>query len=293
MRVIAHEVRDLKSVVTAVLDPSGVLLEANAGFMQLLGNSPARRIGANVALLFSKPAFTELAAARATEGGEIHRGTLSLLGADGQVLDLPGTAWRTAYGICVVAEYDIEAMRKAAFRQQASGATQRELRFVESSLTDKLTGTGNRDRLEQSLMVEVSRVRRTGHPLSALMAVVDGFGQIVQAHGQPAADKVLARFGYLLRLLTRPTDIPARFEGEQFIVLLPHTPIEHAGIVARRIDQALASQRIDPLESPVAATFGIAQFAHGEDAETFLKRLQTAVTKAKKSPGDTIGVATV
>ncbi len=291
MRAIAHEVQDLKSVVTAVLDPSGVLLEANAGFMQLLGNSPARRIGANVALLFSKPAFAELAAARATEGGVIHRGTLSFLGADGQVLDLPGTAWRTAYGISVVAEYDIDAMRKAAFRQQASGATQRELRFVESSLTDKLTGTGNRDRLEQALMVEVSRVRRTGYPLSALMAVVDGFGQIVQAHGQPTADKVLARFGYLLRLLTRPTDIPARFEGEQFIVLLPHTPIEHAGIVARRIDQALATQQIEPLESPIAATFGIAQFAHGEDAETFLKRLQTAVTKAKKSPGDTIGVA--
>lgn len=292
MRVIAHEIQELKSVVAAVLDPSGVLLEANTGFMQLLGNSPARRIGANVALLFSKPAFTELAAARATEGGEIHRGTLSFLGADGQVLDLPGCAWRTAFGISVVAEYDIEAMRKAAFRQEASGLAQRELRFVEAALTDKLTGTGNRDRLEQALMVEVSRVRRTGHPLSALMAVVEGYGQIVAGHGQPAADKVLARFGYLLRLLTRPTDIPARFEAEQFIVLMPHTAIDHASVVARRIDQALATQKIEPLEAPVAAAFGIAQFAQGEDAETFLKRLQTAVSKAKKSPGDTIGVST-
>ncbi len=290
MRVIPAEVQDLKSVVAAVLDPSGVLLEANAGFMSLLGNSPARRIGANVALLFSKPAFTELATARAVEGGEIHRGTLSFLGADGQVLELPGSAWRTAYGISVVAEFDVEALRKSAFRNEAGAFAQRELRYIEASLTDKLTGTGNRDRLEQALMVETSRVRRTGSPLSALMAGIEGFGQITEKHGK-AADKVLARFGYLLRLLTRPTDIPARFEGEQFVVLLPHTTLDQAGAVARRIDQALATQRIEPLDGPVSAIFGIAQFAHGEDAASFLKRLQSAVAKAKKSPGDTVGVS--
>ena len=291
MRVIAQEVQPLKSVVAAVLDPSGVLLEANAGFMLLLGDSPARRIGANVALLFTKPAFGDLAAARATEGGEIHRGTLGVIGADGQSLDLPGSAWRTAFGICVVAEYDVEAMRKAAFRLEAGAHAQRELRFVETSLTDKLTGTGNRDRLEQALMVEVSRVRRTAGPLSALMAVVEGFGQIRANHGQPAADKVLARFGYLLRLLTRPTDIAARFDGEQFVVLMPHSSVDQAGVVARRIDAALSSQKIDPLEGPVAATFGIAQFSNGEEAEAFLKRLENAVTRAKKSPGDTVGSA--
>ena len=291
MRVIPAEVQDLKSVVAAVLDPSGVLLEANAGFMSLLGNSPARRIGANVALLFSKPAFAELSAARAIEGGEIHRGALSFLGADGQVVELPGGAWRTAHGICVVAEFDVEALRESAFRNEANSFAQRELRYIEASMTDKLTGTGKRDRLEQALMVETSRTRRTGAPLSALMAGIDGFAQIAEEHGK-AADKVLARFGYLLRLLTRPTDIPTRFEGEQFVVLLPHTSLDQAGVVARRIDQALATQRIEPLEAPVAATFGIAQFAHGEDAAAFLKRLQSAVAKAKKSPGDTVGVST-
>ena len=291
MRVIAQEVQHLKSVVAAVLDASGVLLEANAGFMNLLGDSPARRIGANVALLFTKPAFNDLAAARAAEGGEIHRGTLGFIGADGRSLTLPGSAWRTAFGICVVAEYDIEAMRKAAFRQEAGGQVQRELRFVEASLTDKLTGTGNRDRLEQALMVEVSRVRRTASPLSALMAVIEGFDRIRDNHGQAAGDKVLARFGYLLRLLTRPTDIAARFDGEQFVILMPHTTVDYAGMVARRIDEALSSRKIDPLEAPVTATFGIAQFANGEDAEAFLKRLQNAVTRAKKSPGDTVGAA--
>ena len=64
MRVIAQELQELRSVIAAVLDPAGVLLEANAGFMQLLGNSPARRIGANVALLFAQPLFADLLAVK-------------------------------------------------------------------------------------------------------------------------------------------------------------------------------------------------------------------------------------
>ncbi len=293
MRVIAPEVQDLKSVIVAVLDPSGVLLEANAGFMALLGNSPARRIGANVALLFTKPAFTELSAARTAEGGEIHRGTLGFIGADGEVLDLPGHALRSAYGICVVAEYDVEAMRRAlTANRQPGGFAQRELRFVETSMTDSLTGTGNRDKLEQSLAIEISRVRRTGLNLSALMTGVDGFEAICEQFGKAAGDKVLARMGYLLRLLTRPTDIPARFEGEKFVVLMPHTNLDQAHTVAHRIDHALETQKFESIDSTVSATFGIAQFNQGEDSAVFTKRLQTAISKAQQSPGDTVGVAT-
>lgn len=293
MRVIPQEVKDLKSVVAAVLDPAGVLLEANAGFMDLLGTSPARRIGANVALLFTKPAFTDLATAKASEGGEIHRGTLGFIGADGQALELPGSAWRTAFGICVVAEYDVEALRKAGHKRDSGSVAQRELRYVEASLTDALTGTGTRERLDQALGTEISRVRRSGLPLSAMMAGVDGFDQICEQHGQASCDKLLTRFGYLLRLLTRPTDVPARFDAERFVVLLPHTSLDQAGAVARRLDNALGTQKIDSIEGPVGATFGIAQFIQGEDAVAFLRRLQGAVAKAQQSPGDTVGVATV
>lgn len=292
MKVIAAEIQDLKSVVAAVLDPSGMLLEANAGFMDLLGNSPARRIGANVALLFTKPAFADLAATRAAEGGGIHRGTLGFIGADGQALELPGSVWRTAFGICVVAEYDVEALRKAGHKRDPGSFAQRELRYVEAALTDPLTGTGTRERLDQAIAAEISRVQRTAQPLSALMAGVDAFAQICEQHGQAACDKLLARFGYLLRLLTRPTDVPARLDDERFVVLLPHTNLGQAGAVARRLDSALGAQRLDSIDAPVGATFGIAQFSPGEDAAAFVRRLQGAVAKAQQSPGDTVGVAT-
>ncbi len=289
MRVIAQELQELKSVVAAVLDPSGLLLEANAGFMHLLGTSPARRIGANVALLFTKPAFTELASAKATEGGEIFRGTLGLIGADGQALDLPGYAWRSAFGICVIAEYDLDALQAAGRKHASAGFAQRELRYVEASLTDQVTGTGNRERLDEAIATEISRVRRTGLALSALITRIERLGQIGDRHGQEGTDKVLARFGYLLRLLTRPTDIAARYDAEQFVVLMPHTTLAQAGVVARRIHQALVTRPMEPLGETVAAGFGMAQFTQGEDAASFVRRLQGALANGNQSQSPAAG----
>ncbi len=293
MRVISPDLQDLKSVAAAVLDPAGVLLEANAGFMQLLGTSPARRIGANVSLLLVKPSFAELAAAKATEGGEIHCGAFTVIGSDGQSLDLPGRAWRSAFGICIVAEHDIEAMQlaRADEKHNRAAAGEREVRYVEATLTDKVSGTGTRERFDEALAIEVSRVRRSGLPLSGLMASIEGFEGIVARQGSEVGDKVLARFGYLLRLLTRPTDVPARFDTGRFAVLLPHTNLDRASVVALRIDQALNSQKIESLEGSISADFGIAQFAQGEDAAAFVRRLQGAVAKAQQSPGDTVGSA--
>jgi diguanylate cyclase (GGDEF)-like protein len=286
MRVIGQEVQDLKSVAAAVLDPAGLLLEANAGFMQLLGNSPARRIGANVALLFTRPSFVELSAAKATEGGDLYKGPFRVIDASGQTLELPGRAWRSAFGICVVAEYDIDAVREAARKREASGAPERELRFVEASLTDKLTGTGNRERLEESLTMEISRVRRTGLALSALMAGIDRMDEITARYGQAGGDKLLARFGFLLRLLTRPTDVAARYEAEQFVVLMPHTRLDQGRTVARRVHKALAAELVEPLLEPATASFGLAEFQPGEEASAFIKRLQSGLAKARQTGGD-------
>lgn len=285
MRVIAHDFQNLRSVVAAVLDNTGVLLEANAGFMHLLGSSPARRIGANVALLFAQPAFTELAALRATEGGEIFSGKLSVVDSTGRTLELPGRVWRSAAGLCVLAEYDVESLGQPA-HQRAAALPDREVRVVEAALTDKISGTGNREKLDSSLAVEITRVRRTGLPLSAMMGSVDQFAEITGEKGHQTGKKVLARFGYLLRLLTRPTDIPARFEGDEFVVLMPHTRVDQGLVVARRIRTALGTELVEPLQMPVAASFGVAQFQPGEDAPAFLARLKSALEKARKTGGD-------
>ena len=67
---------------------------------------------------------------------------------------------------------------------------------------------------------------------------------------------------------------------------MPHTNLDQAHTVARRIDHALETQKFESIDSTVSATFGIAQFNQGEDSAAFTKRLQSAVTKAQQSPGD-------
>ena len=279
MRVIAQELQELRSVIAAVLDPAGVLLEANAGFMQLLGNSPARRIGANVALLFAQPLFADLLAVKAAEGGLVFRGGLKVIDASGRTLELPGQAWRTAFGVCVLAEYDIESIQAAA--PQAS-AVQREVRVVDTSLVDKISGTGNRESLDQSLATEISRVRRTGLPLTALMTAIDSFDELSVEKSLPSGRKLIARLGYLLRLLTRPTDVTARFEGDEFVVLLPHTNLEQGAVVARRIGAAIANEPNDPR---LSASFGMTELQIDEDAGSFLRRLRATFERARQSGG--------
>ena len=278
MRVIAQELQELRSVIAAVLDPAGVLLEANAGFMHLLGNSPARRIGANVALLFAQPLFADLLAVKAAEGGLIFRGALKVIDASGRTLDLPGQVWRTAFGVCVLAEYDIESIQATAPKVSA---VQREVRVVETALTDKISGTGNRESLDQALATEITRVRRTGLPLTAFMTAIDSFDALSVEKSLPSGRKLIARFGYLLRLLTRPTDIAARFEGDEFVVLL-HTNLEQGAVVARRIGAAIANE---PGEPRLTASFGMTELQVDEDAGSFLRRLQATFERARETGG--------
>jgi len=160
--------------------------------------------------------------------------------------------------------------------------TQREGQLVEASLTDALTGVGNRRKLEQALAIEISRVRRGGGSLSAIMADIDHFKRVNDVYGHGTGDKVLAHFGALLRSMTRPTDIVARFGGEEFFVLMPNTPLAQAAAKAEQLRSALAAERIEPLEEPITASFGAAELALDETGEALLKRVDTALYQAKE-----------
>jgi diguanylate cyclase (GGDEF)-like protein len=188
--------------------------------------------------------------------------------------------WRTAYGVCVLAEYDVESIQALAGKAGDAVAVQREVRVVEASLVDKISGTGNRESLDQAIATEISRVRRTGLPLTAFMTAIDSFDALSVEKSLPSGRKLIARFGYLLRLLTRPTDVAARFEGDEFVVLLPHTKLEQGAIVARRIGAAIANE---PNEPRLSASFGMTELQVDEDAGSFLRRLQATFERARQS----------
>jgi two-component system cell cycle response regulator len=303
---------DLEAMVTiaaAVLDAKGVLLEANAGFLRLLPPGCGQPVGAIAARFFIQPPFSALCAAPADPGKESYRGLMTIGDYEGKTRTLLGRVWRTCAGVRVLAEYDIaelerlnDAMldlnREASDARQALARAnvalrQREAQSALASLTDALTGLGNRRRLDEALAIEIGRAVRTGGKLGAVMADIDHFKRVNDRYGHGAGDKVLARVGALLKSQTRATDIVARFGGEEFMVLMPLASLEQSAAKAEQLRRALSAQPIDPLPEPVTASFGVAELRTGEDAESFLERVDAALYAAKRGGRDRVVAAAI
>ena len=108
-------------------------------------------------------------------------------------------------------------------------------RLLEKAIRDHLTKLYNRLYLEEEMPKEIERARRYSYPVSLIMFDLDGFKEINDCYGHQMGDEVLKRFADLLRSRIRTTDIPVRYGGEEFIVVLPHTYGEEAYKVAERI----------------------------------------------------------
>ena len=283
----------------AVLDGNGVLLETNSGFMRLIEAEGAPRPGISVAHFFLQPTFAVLSSTAAGPDGEIYRGLLTIGDCAGKTRTLRARIWRTGAALRVLAEFDVEELERlydsvlelnrdyagaqAALAQANLRLQQREAEIVAVSLTDALTGVGNRRRLEQALTLEVSRVKRSGTRLCAVMADLDFFKRINDGYGHEAGDRVLASFGALLQAQTRPTDIVARFGGEEFVILMPDSDLANALAAAQRIRATLAAARIEPLPAEVTASFGVAELGAGEQGDALLRRIDGALYAAKQA----------
>jgi diguanylate cyclase (GGDEF)-like protein len=100
---------------------------------------------------------------------------------------------------------------------------------------DPLTHVYNRGFLEDQLLRELERYRRTNEPVSFLMVDVDGFKQVNTDHGHPVGDLVLSTLAHLLESKVRQIDVVARYGGDEFGIILPDTIGEHAAVTAERV----------------------------------------------------------
>jgi diguanylate cyclase (GGDEF)-like protein len=152
------------------------------------------------------------------------------------------------------------------------------------AITDELTQLANRRRFTETLAVEVRRAERFGDPLSLVLADLDDFKQINDRYGHQAGDEVLRRFSDVLRDNVRDFDLPVRYGGEEFAVLLPETGLDGAEQLARRLQVALLALRLPEIggdRPPVTASFGVAAFPAARSAEELLSAADGALYRAK------------
>ncbi|MBL8763336.1 MAG: diguanylate cyclase [Phycisphaerae bacterium] len=152
---------------------------------------------------------------------------------------------------------------------------------------DGLTGLGNRAAFNKRWAQETSGNRRYGTPLSLLIVDIDHFKKINDTYGHPAGDEVLIGFAKLLQKECRETDIPCRYGGEEFALIMPSTSPADAAQVAERIRVAVAGVTWPRHpEHHVTASFGVAGVAQTPcplSAEAWLEAADKNLYSSKKS----------
>jgi diguanylate cyclase (GGDEF)-like protein len=162
------------------------------------------------------------------------------------------------------------------------------------AITDELTQLANRRRFTETLAVEVRRAERFGDPLALVLADLDDFKQINDRYGHQAGDEVLRRFADVLRENVRDFDLPVRYGGEEFAVLLPEADLVGGEQLARRLQTALLRLRLPEIGSdrpPVTASFGVAAFPQARTAEEILSAADGALYRAKAAGKNRVACA--
>jgi len=129
----------------------------------------------------------------------------------------------------------------------------------EHSLRDGLTGCFNRTHALEVLDVELRRARRSRQPLSLIMFDLDHFKDVNDRYGHLCGDAVLAAVGVRMRDVLRGSDLKCRYGSEEFLVLLPETPLEGATRVADSLRRELAGLPIHWKDETlsITASFGV------------------------------------
>ena len=156
----------------------------------------------------------------------------------------------------------------------------------EEARVDPKTGLFNARYFAAELREELARAGRMDRPMSIIMADLDLLRDINNSYGHLAGDAVLKGIAEVFRKQLRHYDVPARFGGEEFAILLPETPPEQALEIAERIRRAVADRRfeVETSSEPIRATIslGVAGFPKdGTDPNELIHQADLAVYRAK------------
>ncbi len=127
----------------------------------------------------------------------------------------------------------------------------------EISARDSLTGLYNRWYVMEKIDSEMNRAVRHGHPMALLMIDLDHFKQINDSFGHPAGDQVLRSVGQVLKESCRVYDVPGRYGGEEFCIVLPDTFVKNTTMVAERIRTRLESTPLSVGDNSIIVTASI------------------------------------
>ncbi len=156
------------------------------------------------------------------------------------------------------------------------------------SLTDPLTGLGNRKYFDRSIGVAVQQALASGQPLSLLMFDIDHFKSFNDSYGHLTGDQVLRLVGMSLKQNMKGQDITARYGGEEFAVVLPNTALRQALTVADHIRRAVMAKELKKKSTGeilgrVTISVGVSMLKPGDDTDSLIERADACLYAAKRN----------
>jgi len=150
---------------------------------------------------------------------------------------------------------------------------------------DQLTGALNRRGLDEAVDVEMKRADRNRSPFSVALIDIDNFKRLNDTLGHQAGDRALTHLTQVIKETLRPTDAVGRYGGEEFLILLPDTPLEAAVETIQRLQRDLTKKFFLHNNEKILVTFsaGVALRIEGEDQEDLIGRADKAMYQAKQT----------
>lgn len=215
--------------------------------------------------------------------GEDHLGSLECLLPTPTVRDEEEEAAETEFLLGRIAHNFGMAITNLRLRQSLEAQATR----------DALTLLYNRRHLDTEGARMVASARRHDRPLAVLAADIDHFKHINDTHGHEVGDRVLCSMADIMRAQLRAADLPCRYGGEEFVVLLPDTGREEALQCAERIRAAIASAELEPLRGPLTVSLGVAaQPEDGDALRELIAAADEAMYYAKRNGRNRVAAAT-
>jgi diguanylate cyclase (GGDEF)-like protein len=229
-----------ESVAARILDPISELLQKPLSLVD--GQSP--QAGASFAIRLSNPRVAVVSADK-TPFSEGERRLID---------ELFGIARMVSES---EARYEELEQRMLSLQRENLDLVVKNRMLSEVSSRDSLTGLYNRWFVIEKIDSEINRSLRHGSPMSLLMLDIDHFKRVNDTWGHGAGDQVLQAIGKLLRDSCRVYDVPGRYGGEEFCIVLPETKPDNTGIVAERIRSRLEATSLPCGDTSIVVTASI------------------------------------
>lgn len=189
--------------------------------------------------------------------------------------------------IALIVLFDLYALEQRRLGRKSRQALVDQLvraeRAEQLSLLDPLTETFNRRYMEHVLATESARADRTGSDLSVMMVDLDSFREVNSRFGHIEGDRVLRRAARLLKQVFRQADTVVRYGGDEFLVVMPDTSLEAAGMALRRLLAGVerVNAELEAGKPQLSLSCGVAAYAQGVDIHEVIEAADRAMYDAK------------